>query len=121
MEPKWKNLGELLKTKRKFNNLTRAELSFKVGKSVSTVVSWEQGYRRPKQPSLLALRNILGIPIRELQTAAGYTPEFDWYLAFADKPEGSYDFLDEASDEEKVELRKYLHFLHFQKLVMNSK
>ena len=101
--------------------MSRAELAGRINKKASTVASWEQGYRRPKQPSFLDLHNILGTPIQELQKAAGHTPEFDWYSSFAVKPKRKTDILRDASNEEKAELRKYLHSLRFRKLVISSK
>jgi len=119
-KPIWRDFGILLKTERQRNMLSRTDLAQKVGKKVLTILSWEQGYRRPKQNSLLELRNILGTPIQELQKKAGYTPEFDWRVALTDKPSKKNDVLLSTSIEEKEELRKYLLFMRFKKQITTS-
>jgi len=119
-KPKWRPFGNLLKKERQKNNLTRSELGQKIGKKTSTIVSWEQGYRRPKQKALLNLSSILGTPIQELQSSAEYTPEFDWYSSLTAKPDTEGDILLTATDEEKDYLRVYLHYLRFERQVKAS-
>ena len=60
MKPKWKGFGVFLKQERQRAQIERFELAERLNKKASTVVSWELGYRRPKQQSLLALSNIFG-------------------------------------------------------------
>jgi len=121
MKKYWKDFGILLKTERQRNQMSRKELAEKTHKKESTVISWEQGYRRPKQQSFLDLHNILGTPIQELQKAAGHTPEFDWYISFTEKTKKKSDILLSTDEEEKEELRRYLRFLRFRKLIVLSK
>ena len=114
MKPKWKEFGELLKKERRGKEISRIELAKGVGKEASTIASWEQGYRRPKQQSFLDLSNILGIPIQQLQAKAGHTPEFNWYASLTAQPDTEQDILLSATDNEKEELREYLHYLRFR-------
>ena len=93
--------------------MKRSELAENLNKKASTVASWELGYRRPTQQSLLDLSNILGTPIQELQSKAGHTPEFDWYVSLTAPADTKHDILESATEEEKEELRKYLHYLRF--------
>jgi len=121
MKPKWKDFGVLLKEARHRNQMTRAELAEKVSREPSTVASWEQGYRRPKQQSLLDLSSILmGTSIQQLQSKAGYTPEFDWYASLTAKLDTKQDTLLNASEEEKEELRLYLHYIRFKRQVIST-
>jgi transcriptional regulator with XRE-family HTH domain len=114
MKPKWKDFGKLLKEIRRSHNISRAELASEVMKKESTIASWEQGYRRPKLQSILNISNIFGVPIQQLQTAAGYTPEFNWYLSLTAQPDTERDFLLDASEDEKKELRSHLLYLRFK-------
>lgn len=121
MKPKWKDFGVLLKEARQHNQMSRAELAKKVSREATTVASWEQGYRRPKQQSLLDLSNILiGTSIQQLQSKAGYTPEFDWYASLTAKPDTKQDILLNASEEEKEELRLYLHYIRFKRQIIST-
>ena len=121
MEPKWKDFGQLLKEKRRGYNISRAELANGLMKKESTIASWEQGYRRPKLQSILDISNILGAPIQQLQAAAGYTPEFNWYLSLTAQPDTGQDILLDATEDEKIELRKYLLYLRFKLQVESIK
>jgi transcriptional regulator with XRE-family HTH domain len=98
--------------------MTQHELAKRVDKSSSEISRWEKGERRPKQPSLLKLANIFGVPVQILQQKAGHTPEFDWYssLAEAKRPDG--DILLSATDEERDELRAHLRYLRFRSSVL---
>jgi transcriptional regulator with XRE-family HTH domain len=120
MEPKWEDFGVLLKKERRRNLLNRLELAKKVNKKPSTIASWEQGYRRPKQQSLLVLSNTLGTPIQQLQSKAGHTPEFNWYVSLTAKPATKQDILLNASEDEKEELRLYLHYIRFKRQVIST-
>ena len=120
MKPKWKDFGKLLKIERLRNELTRLELAQMVGKEASTLASWEQGYRRPKQQSLLQLSNTLGTPIQQLQAKAGHTPEFNWYASLAAPADTKQDILLDATEDEKKELRKYLHYIRFVRQLTES-
>lgn len=115
MQQRWEEFGKLIKQARLGQGMTQLDLARKLNKrSASGVSRWEKGDRRPKQASLLALSNILGIRIHELQAKAGYTPEFDWYASFSAPRESAADILKAASETEKEELRKYLHYLRFR-------
>ncbi len=120
MKPNWKEFGNFLKKERRRTQMSRTDLAEFVHRKASTVVSWEQGYRRPKQGSLLTLSNILGTPIQQLQAKAGYTPEFDWYSSLTAQPNAEPDILMTATNEEKGELRKYLHYLRFSEEVRSK-
>jgi len=119
-KPKWKDFGVLLKEARQRNQMSRAELAEKVNRETTTVASWEQGYRRPKQQSLLVLSNTLGTPIQQLQSKAGHTPEFNWYASLTAKPATKQDILLNASEDEKEELRLYLHYIRFKRQVIST-
>ena len=114
----WKDFGEVLKAERCRIGFTRTKLAEMVSKKTSTLASWEQGYRRPKQQSLLKLSSILGTPIQQLQAKAGYTPEFNWYASITAPTDIKQDILLDATEEEKKELRKYLHYLRFERQVI---
>lgn len=118
MKPKWKEFGKLLKEERRRNKISRIELAIGVGREASTIASWEQGYRRPKQQSFLDLSRILGTPIQQLQAKAGHTPEFNWYTSLTAQLGTEQDILLSATDKEKEELRKYLHYLRFERQVI---
>ena len=120
MEPKWKDFGALLKKERQRNQLKRIDLAKKVKRKPSTIASWEQGYRRPKQQSLLALSNTLDTSIQQLQSKAGHTPEFNWYASLTAKPATKQDILLNASEDEKEELRLYLHYIRFKRQVIST-
>ena len=121
MKPKWKDFGVLLKEARQRNQMSRAELAEKVSRETATVASWEQGYRRPKQQSLLDLSNILiGTSIQQLQSKAGHTPEFNWYASITAPTDTKKDILLSATEDEKKELRKYLHYLRFESQVISN-
>ena len=118
MKPRWKDFGELLKEERQRNEMSRVELAEAVSRKASTIASWEQGYRRPKQQSFLDLSRVLGTPIQQLQAKAEHTPEFNWYASLTAKPDTEQDILLSATDKEKEELRKYLHYLRFERQVI---
>jgi transcriptional regulator with XRE-family HTH domain len=121
IEKKWEAFGTLLKAEMKRNHLSRKDLSKKINRKESTIISWEQGYRRPTQPSFLALHNILGTSIQELQKLAGHTPEFDWNLSLSEVSNKGMKFLLKTNDEEREELRKYLHYIRFKKILVSTK
>ena len=120
MEPKWKDFGALLKKERQRNQLKRIDLAKKVKRKPSTIASWEQGYRRPKQQSFLVLSNTLGTPIQQLQSKAGHTPEFNWYASLTARSGTKKDILLSATEDEKEELRKYLHYIRFESQVIST-
>ena len=113
MDARWEELGRLIRNARANLGLSQEALAGYVGKKTTTVCRWENGTRRPKQGALLALSNVLAIKIQTLQRVAGYTPEFDWYASMAAQPGSEQDILLSVTDEEKEELRRYLHFLRF--------
>jgi len=112
-KPKWIDFGHELRALRKRNSCSRDELAIVVKKTPVTVLSWEQGYRRPRLQSILEIANHFVVPIQPLQALAGYTPEFDWYLSLTTQPEPEVDILYITTDEEKKELRRYLYYLRF--------
>lgn len=116
VKPKWKSFGVFLKNERRKKHVSRKKLAAVVGKTVPTIASWEQGYRRPKDKSMQIISRYLGTRIQELQTLAGHTPEFDWYLSLTEKPK-KQDILLSANRPEKEELRHYLHYLRFKNKV----
>lgn len=59
-------LGELLKSKRKEQNLTIAELSKKTGLSLVSINHFETGKTKPSLTSLNKLANGLGCDFEEL-------------------------------------------------------
>ncbi|MBT4510887.1 MAG: helix-turn-helix transcriptional regulator [Chloroflexi bacterium] len=119
-KPQWKESGDFIKSERERADLTRLALAKHVGRELSTIISWELGYRRPKQKQLLLLAQLFGIRVQILQAKAQYTPEFNWYASFSAKPDSVDDTLLTASEEEKIKLRDYLHYLRFKEEVMES-
>lgn len=116
-EVKWLQLGKFIKAVRRRSGMSRKEVGVVVGREAGTVASWEQGYRRPKQGSLLDMSRVFGVRIQELQVKAGFTPEFDWYRTLVGRESGEGDILLSATEEELEELRRYLSYLRFEKLV----
>jgi transcriptional regulator with XRE-family HTH domain len=118
VEKKWIGLGEFIKAERRHSGMSREEVGVAVGKGSATVASWEQGYRRPKQGSLLGMARLFGVDIQQLQVKAGFTPEFDWYRSLRNETATEEDILLSATELELEELRRYLHYLRFEKVVM---
>jgi transcriptional regulator with XRE-family HTH domain len=113
-------LGSTIKEARIREGYTQKFLAEKLNMDITTIVRWESGERRPKQKSLQGLSRLLNIKIQTLQTLAGYTPEFDWYCSLT-APRGSVnDILTSASEDEKVFLRQYLHYLRFSEKVTSD-
>lgn len=53
--------GKLLTTKRREKNITRQDLSLKLGVSQDTIFEWEIGRRFPKEENMEKLKQLLGI------------------------------------------------------------
>jgi len=119
MSKDWFDFGEYIKFLRARDHLTQAQLANLISKSPSEICRWERGNRRPKQPNLLKLSTIFGIPIQILQQKAGYTPEFDWQVSFIAPKHEKEDILSTASESEKSELREYLRYLRFKTRILN--
>jgi transcriptional regulator with XRE-family HTH domain len=117
MTDKLRDFGILIRDARVKLRISQRELATYVDKKATTVSRWEKGERRPKQASLLALSNVLGIKIQTLQSTAGYTPEFDWYVSVSAQPGSPEDVLINATEEERESLRQYLHFLRFRERI----
>jgi transcriptional regulator with XRE-family HTH domain len=120
MGKKWKDLGSFIKGHRLKQDMTQADLAKILNKSSSEVSRWEKGERRPKEASLQVLSSIFGVRIQVLQQKAGYTPEFDWLVAFNEREQPKEDILLSASESEKEELRVYLNYLRFRSTVLKT-
>jgi transcriptional regulator with XRE-family HTH domain len=46
--------------------LSQAALALKTGLSLRSIQNWEQGYRNPRPPALLALARALQVPVESL-------------------------------------------------------
>ncbi len=123
MPNRWKEFGDLLRETRLGQPvpMSQDDLGEKVHRSLSTVCRWEKGDRRPRQPELLQLAIILGVPVQVLQKKAGYTPEFDWIISFHTPPQSQPDILSTATPNEIEELTEYLKYLRFRASVMKIK
>lgn len=109
IKAEWEEFGALVRKARVKLNLSQRTLAKSVDKDATTVSRWEKGERRPKQGSLIILSNVLHIKIQTLQALAGYTPEFDWYVSLASKPDSKDDILHSATDGEKERLMHILY------------
>ena len=65
----WPPLGQIMGARRANLHITRTELARAMGVSVSTVVAWELGHRRPRAQQLPILAEALEVPVTELTDA----------------------------------------------------
>lgn len=59
----------LLKTARKKQHLTQADMAKKLGVSLSSIKYWETGRRTPKEYLIVEIANAYGVKINELRAS----------------------------------------------------
>jgi transcriptional regulator with XRE-family HTH domain len=67
-------IGERIKSLRQERGITRSDLAFKVGVTVTAVWNWEERGGRPRQPVLARVARLLGVTEEDLQMGASPLP-----------------------------------------------
>lgn len=96
--------GYLIKTIRKYRNLTQAQLGSMCGMSASQIRNYELGFRKPKIETLNKIANALGVSSDFISLSSRFLDDSDLAVEYIELNVNNTDFINEQKKELSVNI-----------------